>query len=145
MQYFIGSVIALLVFAAALRVIVDMYMKDSVEQLFKIKYSQKHIHTLIRPLLPPMDEINSMNRKPNQSKNHIKKTHVRVLIIEDKAYWKKDNVLYVADIHDNDIDRDNAVRVDIMGMDKVELDKMLFIVDQLSEGVDDDNRSTGNE
>jgi hypothetical protein len=145
MQYFIGSVIALLVFAASLRVIVDMYMKDSVDQLFKIKYSQKHIHTLIRPLLPPMDEINSMNRKPNQSKNHIKNTHVRVLIIDDKAYWKKDNVLYVADIHDNDIDRDNAIRVDIMGMDKVELDKMLFIVDQLSEGVDDDNRSTGNE
>lgn len=145
MQYFIGSVIALVVFAASLRVIVDRYMEDTVEQVFKIKYSQKHIHNIIKPLLPPMSEINSINNKPNQSKNHIKKTHVRVLIIEDKAYWKKDNVLYVADIHDEDIDRENAQRVDIMGMDKVELDKMLFIVDQLSEGVEDDNSSTGNE
>jgi hypothetical protein len=145
MQYFIGSVIALLVFAVSLKIIADMYMKESVEQLFKIRYSQKHIHTLIRPLLPPMSEINNINNTPNQSKNHRKKTHVRVLIIDEKAYWKKDNVLYVADIYDNDIDRENAVRVDIMGMDKVELDKMLFIVDQLSEGADDDNRSTGNE
>lgn len=145
MQYFIGSVIALLVFAVSLKIIADMYMKESVEQLFKIRYSQKHIYTLIRPLLPPMSEINKINNTPNQSKNHRKKTHVRVLIIDEKAYWKKDNVLYVADIYDNDIDRENAVRVDIMGMDKVELDKMLFIVDQLSEGADDDNRSTGNE
>jgi hypothetical protein len=30
-------------------------------------------------------------------------------------------------------------------MDKVELDKMLFIVDQLSEGDENDSRSTGNE
>lgn len=145
MQYFVGSLIALLVFAASLRVIVDRYMEDTVEQVFKIKYSQKHIHNIIKPLLPPMSEINSINNKPNQSKNHIKKTHVRVLIIDDKAYWKKDNVLYVADIHGEDIDRENAQRVDIMGMDKVELDKMLFIVDQLSEGVEDDNSSTGNE
>ena len=86
----------------------------------------------------------NINNTPNQSKNHRKKTHVRVLIIDEKAYWKKDNVLYVADIYDNDIDRENAVRVDIMGMDKVELDKMIFIIDQLTDGDGNDSGSTGN-
>ena len=73
MQYFIGSVIALLVFAISLKIIADMYMKESVEQLFKIRYSQKHIHTLIRPLLPPMSEINNINNTPNQSKTDLEK------------------------------------------------------------------------
>jgi len=30
-----------------------------------------------------------------------------------------------------------------MGMDKVELDKMIFIVDKLTEGNEDDSRNSG--
>jgi hypothetical protein len=42
------------------------------------------------------------------------------------------------------IDKDSAEQVDIMSMDKIQLDKMLFIMDKLREGIDDDNRGSGN-
>ena len=57
-----------------------------------------------------------------------------MLIVEGKAYWTKNNVFYVSNIVDGDIDKNNAQVVDTMGMNKVELDKMLFIIDQLRKG-----------
>jgi ribosome-binding ATPase YchF (GTP1/OBG family) len=121
----------------------DVYINTIKEKPAGIRYSQSHIHLLIKPLLPTMSEINAKKPTINQSRKYIKKNRVRVLIIDEKAYWKKDNVLYVANVNDSEIDKDNAHVVDIMGMDKVELDKMLFIVDQLSEGNEDDSRSSG--
>ena len=145
MQYIIGSLITLASFFIILSKMANIYAKTIKEPIFKIKYSQSHIHSIVKPLLPPMSEINAPKPKKNQSRKHIQKNRVKVLIIDEKAYWKKDNVLYVANVNENDIDKDNAVVVDIMAMDKVELDKMLFIVDQLSEGDENDSRSTGNE
>lgn len=144
MKYFIGSAICLISFFIILSKMADKYIKNESINTFKIKYSQSHLHSIIKPLLPPMSEINSKRNKARQSRVYMKKNRVRVLIIDEKAYWKKDNILYVADVRDSEIDKDHAHAVDIMGMDKVELDKMLFIVDQLSEGNEDDSSSTGN-
>lgn len=143
MKYFAGSLISLISFFIILSKMADKYIKNSPETNFKIKYSQSHLHSIVKPLLPPMSKINSNKKNPRQSKSYVKKNRVRVLIIDEKAYWKKDNILYVADVTDNEIDKDHAQVVDIMGMDRVELDKMLFIVDQLSEGNEDDSGSTG--
>lgn len=143
MKYFLGSAISLIVFFIIFSKMADKYIKNQKDDFFKIKYSQSHLHSIIKPLLPPMSEVNVKKNKATQSKDYIKKHRVRVLIIDDKAYWKKDNILYVADVKGEEIDKNNAQAVDIMGMDKVELDKMLFIVDQLSEGNEDDSRSSG--
>ena len=53
-------------------------------------------------------------------------------------------MFYMADIFQNDIQKDTARVVDTIGMDKVQLDKMLFIMDQLREGKNNDSGSTGN-
>jgi hypothetical protein len=143
MKYLIGSGITLIMFFIILSKLTDVYINTIKEKPAGIRYSQSHIHLLMKPLLPPMSEINAKKPTINQSRKYIKKNRVRVLIIDGKAYWKKDNVLYVANVNDSEIDKDNAHVVDIMGMDKVELDKMLFIVDQLSEGNEDDSRSSG--
>lgn len=143
MQYFIGSAICLISFFIILSKMADKYIKNESMTSFKIKYSQSHLHLIVKPLLPPMSEINSKKNTARQSRVYMKKNRVRVLIIDAKAYWKKDNILYVADVMDNEIDKDHAKAVDIMAMDRVELDKMLFIVDQLSEGNEDDSSSTG--
>jgi hypothetical protein len=143
MKYFLGSAICLISFFIILSKMADKYIKNEPMTNFRIKYSQSHLHLMVKPLLPPMSEINVKRNKATQSKAYMKKHRVRVLIIDEKAYWKKDNILYVADVRDSEIDKDNAHAVDIMGMDKVELDKMLFIVDQLSEGNEDDSRSSG--
>lgn len=62
----------------------------------------------------------------------------------NKAYWIKDNAFYEADLDGKNIDKESARIVDTMQMDKVQLDKMLFIMDQLRDGKSDDSGNPGN-
>ena len=68
---------------------------------------------------------------------------MRVMFLEDKAYWIKDNAFFTANVFDGIIDEESTSRVDIMGMDDVQLKEMSFIVDKLTEGIDDENRYSG--
>ena len=87
--------------------------------------------------------IEKVNRK-SQSKIRKEKENVKVIILEDIAYWIKDNAFYTAPMVDNLINKDSAIQVDTIHMDKVQLDKMLFIMDRLREGISDDSRDSGN-
>jgi hypothetical protein len=78
-----------------------------------------------------------------QSKMHYDKTNVKVIILENQAYWIKDNIFYRAPIDGQSIDKESAEQVDTIHMDKVQLDKMLFIMDKLREGINDDSRGSG--
>ncbi len=80
-----------------------------------------------------------------QSRNHYDKTNVKVIIFDNNAYWIKDNIFYKAPMVDQFIDKDSAEQVDTIHMDKVQLDKMLFIMDKLREGIEDDSRSSRDE
>jgi hypothetical protein len=80
-----------------------------------------------------------------QSKMHYDKTNVKVIILDNQAYWIKDNIFYKAPIDGQEIDKESAEQVDTIHMDKVQLDKMLFIMDRLREGIDDDSRGSGDE
>jgi predicted lipase len=83
-------------------------------------------------------------KSKTQSMNHYDKVNVRVILLDNYAYWIKDNVFYKAPLMNELIDKDSAEQVDTMGMDKIQLDKMLFIMDKLREGIDDDSRGSGN-
>jgi hypothetical protein len=93
------------------------------------------------------------NRKNNyrrikartQSKLHYDKSNIKVIILDNNAYWIKDNIFYKAPLVNELIDKDSAEQVDTIHMDKVQLDKMLFIMDRLREGISDDSRGSGNE
>ena len=63
--------------------------------------------------------------------------------MDDQAYWIKDNIFYKAPLVGQSIDKDLAEEVDTISMDKVQLDKMLFIMDKLREGINDDSRGSG--
>jgi hypothetical protein len=78
-----------------------------------------------------------------QSRKHYDKTNVKVIILDDQAYWIKDNIFYKAPLVGQSIDKDLAEEVDTISMDKVQLDKMLFIMDKLREGINDDSRGSG--
>jgi hypothetical protein len=80
----------------------------------------------------------------SQSKVHHDKTNIRVIIVENNAYWIKDNIFYKAPLVNELIDKESAEQVDTISMDKVQLDKMLFIMDKLREGINDDSRGSGN-
>ena len=140
MQYFLGSLTTLIIIA-----IVSYVLKPSKSPSPKslIRYSQSHIFEIVKPLLPL---VSFLDRPPvkRQSTVHEDRTHVKVIILDNQAYWIRDNMFYMADIFENDIQKDTARVVDTMGMDKVQLDKMLFIMDQLREGKTNDSGSSGN-
>ena len=107
----------------------------------RLIYRQSHVFSLISPYLHYMPEINLL---PNtQAYTHEAKTKLRVVFTENKAYWIKNNAFYQADLVDGLVDESTTKVVDTMSMDKVELDKMIFIVQQLTEGMTNDGGSTG--
>ena len=69
---------------------------------------------------------------------------VRVLYINNSAYWIEDSTFYTATFANGSILEDTKKAVDTMGMDSVELDKMIFIVDKLTEGLSDDSSDSRN-
>jgi hypothetical protein len=79
-----------------------------------------------------------------QSAKHQDDSTTKVIVVDDEAYWIKNNTFYKAPLVNERIDKDSAERVDTSNMDKVQLDKMLFIVDKLTEGTSDDSRGSGN-
>jgi hypothetical protein len=91
-------------------------------------------------------------RKKNSRKLKVKtqstiqhsKNNIKVIILDNEAYWIKDNIFYKAPLVNELIDKDSAEQVDTIHMDKVQLDKMLFIMDKLTEGINDDSRGSGN-
>jgi hypothetical protein len=139
MEYFLGSLTTLVVIA-----IVSYVLKpsDLPRQKPFMRYSQSHIFEIVKPLLPLVSLIDRPPVK-RQSTVHEDRTHVRVIILDNHAYWIRDNMFYMADIVQNDIKKETARVVDTIGMDKVQLDKMLFIMDQLREGKTNDSGSSG--
>ena len=87
---------------------------------------------------------NSRKLNKTQSTIHYDKTNIKVIIFDNNAYWIKDNIFYRAPLVNELIDKESAEQVDTIHMDKVQLDKMLFIMDKLREGISDDSRGSGN-
>ena len=108
-----------------------------------VKYTQSDIHESIRAFIPK--KINNKKKIESQSAKHAANTMVKIIVIEDKAYWVKDNIFYFADALDGDIVSPTAKPVDIESMSKQDINKMLFILDNLREGIQNDSGGTGNE
>jgi len=140
MEYFLGSAITMLAMYVTTRLIA--YNKVNNKKDIP-RYSQSHIHMLILPLLP---EIRKYKKKMiTQSSKHEERTNIKVVIVDNKAYFIKNGTFYCADMHGTEIDGATATSVDTMAMDKVQLDKMLFIMDQLRDGKKDDSGDSRNQ
>lgn len=75
------------------------------------------------------------DKRDTQASKHRESNMVRIVFLENQAYWIRDSVFYTADIDDEGfIDPETTRAVDTMTMDKVQLDKMSFIVEKLTEG-----------
>ena len=111
--------------------------------LKNIKYSQSDINESVRNLIPR--KLNNKEKIESQSAKHAASTMIKIIVIDNKAYWVKDNVFYFADADNGDIVSPTAEPVDISAMSKKDIDKMLFILDNLRKGNVDDSSGTGNE
>lgn len=137
MDFLLGSLVTLLIIG----IIITFLSKFSHIKKQNFRYSQSGIHEIIKPLIPS----DLFKRKViTQSSKHEENVNVKVIIMGNNAYWIKDNQFYVADLEDGIIDKDSTRIVDIMDMNQVELDKMLFIMDRLREGLSNDSGNSGN-
>jgi hypothetical protein len=137
MEYFLGSIVTL-----AAIFFTKKYLTKTINTKIKpTRFSQTRAFELsiniIKAAIQPKEIPNS------QSIVHYNKSTLKILILEKLAYWIKDNGLYVADIVDGDIDHDSTREVDTMDMDKVQLEKMIYIVEQLREGMPNDSWDSG--
>jgi hypothetical protein len=125
-EYFLGSIGTII----AVVVVNVLTRKNLSKNKIKIRRSQSYLYKLLSDI-----ELNNIQKsnKEKQSDKYLKKYSIKVMIVEDKAYWIKDNQLYVADCSSGDIDSDSTSKVDTMAMDAVELEKTMFIVEKLSE------------
>lgn len=133
MEFIIGAAVA--VFAIF---ITNKFLIPNAKQLtIKVSYRQSNIFEAIKPSI---DYLRSIAPRPETQASKYEARHmVKVLILEGKAYWIKDNSVFVADVIDGDVDKDGARAVDTMSMDKVQLDKLSFIVEKLTEGNSSDS------
>lgn len=139
MEVFLGAIVTFTIILAA-----NLTIRKPMSKLAgtKIRYTQSHVYSLMAPILRYVPD-DMVERKPTQSGDYRQSSYVRVIILDDYAYWIKDQALYVAEIVDGFVNKETTRRVDTMTMDKVELDKTMFIVEKLREGLDDEDSGTG--
>jgi hypothetical protein len=123
--------------------IIELNRYRVLKSLNNVRYSQSDIHQKILDIVPA--KTNNKIEIESQSAKHAASTMIKIIVIENKAYWVKDNVFYFADTNNGDIVDVTAKPVDISSMSKQDMDKMLFILDNLRKGKKDDSSSTGNE
>jgi hypothetical protein len=137
MDYFVGSLITLLTIILVGKILIP---KITNEKIKTISYGQSHAYELIKYMRIPK----TITRKQpiTQSYNYIMKNGFKVFFTNTEAYWVKDGQFVVANSNENKIDMDSVKPVDIMAMDAVELEKMIFIIEKLTEGTTNDSRDS---
>ena len=137
MEFLVGAIVTIFVYMATNRIAKrELENKDKID----IVYSQSHIYELMRPFLEFAPLI--VPPEPKQSSNYLKNVYMKVMVVNSKAYWIKNNAFYVADVVDGEVQKETTKEVDTMSMSRVELNEMLFIVEKLREETDD-NWSSG--
>lgn len=140
MEYVLGSLITLAILSISARV----FRVQELSKPIKVKtaFNQTRKFELIRnvlPFLPP-------EHKPlvSQSAKHRGDMSTKIMFIDDMAYWIENGNLHEAVLEANGVDMETKKKVDIMSMDDVELKKMIFVVEKLTEGKVNDSGTSGN-
>jgi hypothetical protein len=141
MEYVVGSVAAIIGMLLILKASQTDHM-NAKSGRYRVVYNQSHVYRLLRPYLV-IESMMTKQQVPTQASEHEKSLYVKIIVVEDKAYWIKDNAFFTADMVENSLDNSSTTTVDIMGMDDVQLKKMMFIVEKLTKGNEDDRGNSG--
>lgn len=137
MEYILGVITALFSVYAVKR----FWEPLSKAKPAHIKYSQSHVFDLIRPSI---EFMLSSEYVETQSRKYLERNIVNVLIYEERAYWIRDNSVFVANVVDGVVDQQSTQTINAINMDKVELEKLNFVIEQLTKGGSDDSRNPRN-
>ena len=130
MEYLVGS------FATIITVLMSRLFfkkKETRKVRIEIRESQAMIFEMIKDSGAIYDLLHP--KAKTQATEHHENNLVRIIFVESQAYWIRSNVFYTADLNEMGlVDFDSTRPVDTMTMSKVQLDKMSFIVEKLTEG-----------
>jgi hypothetical protein len=126
----------------AISSIIIIAVKKARKHFAKIVYSQSDIHQIVKNFLPK--DLFEIPKPLSQAGKHRRNNTVRVLIIEDNAYWVHDNMFYMADTVEGLVNPETVRPVDTNNMSNRDIDKMLFILDSLRNGNSDDSSGAWN-
>ena len=140
MEFLLGFIAATLAILLLRATAVKNFDKNS--KIF-IRYSQSHIYEITKEFIP--DRFFLKKQPDTQSKSHEKSLYTRVVFVDNEAYWIKNNALFVADMEEGVVAEETARIVDTMGLDKVQLEKVIHIVEALTEGRKDDSGHSGHQ
>jgi hypothetical protein len=130
LEYFFGSIIT----ASTMFFTYRWLQKNNWHTTKQIKLivSQSNNNELLKKMFTP---DNSFPKATTQSTKYFDSNSLRVLIVDNQAYWIKNNSVFIADLINGEVEKETAREVDTMAMDKVQLKKMIFIVEKLKEGL----------
>ena len=109
----------------------------------KILYRQSDMHNILKDFF--FKDIFDDKVVTSQSKIWKDKQTTKVVIIDQKAYWVSNKMFYVGDTVDGKVKTETGKPLDTTKMSKREVDKMLFILDNLKNGKINDSGSAGNQ
>jgi hypothetical protein len=122
--------------------IIIIAVKRSKKYFATVVYTQSDIHSIVKHFIPK--DLFDEPKRPSQARKHLKNNSVRVLMVEDHAYWVHNNMFYVADIANGLVNPETVKPVDTSNMSNRDIDKMLFILDSLKNGSSDDSSGAWN-
>lgn len=105
-------------------------------------YRQSQIYEMVKDFIPNVIFEQPKNRI-SQARRYTESNMIRVVMVEGDAYWITNNTLFVSKAINGDPDPETAKPVDTSNMSREEIEKMLFIVDNLKGGISDDSSGTG--
>jgi len=138
LNYFLFFILTALFFCCILIII----NKKATKKINKVLYRQSDMHNILKDFF--FKDIFDEKVVTSQSKIWKEKQTTRVVIIDQKAYWVSNNMFYVGDTVDGKVKPETGKPLDTAKMSKKEVDKMLFILDNLKNGKINDSGSTGN-
>ena len=108
----------------------------------KILYRQSDMHNMLKHFF--FKDIFDDKVITSQSKIWKEKQTTKVVIINERAYWVSNNIFYVGDTLNGKVRPETGKPLDTANMSKKEINKMLFILDNLKNGKINDSGSAGN-
>lgn len=120
--------------------IIKITTKKRYNRFNKVLHSQNDLYNILKNMFD--SDVDVAKTAKSQSKNYRESNMVRVMIFGNRAYWVKDNIFYVADADGDSPIPETAMPVDTSQMSKNDVEKMLFILDNLKNGNIDDSGSS---
>jgi archaellin len=139
MQAIIVTGLTLIVFCS----IIIIITKKEKKSFNKTVYRQSDMHNMLKDFF--FKDIDNHKVFTSQSKIWKEKQTTKVIILDQKAYWISNNMFYVGDAVNGKVKPETGEPLDTSNMSKKEIDKMLFILDNLKNGKINDSGSAGNQ